>query len=202
MRERGECVLAVDLGQRRDHTALVVVEAQARGRLDVRYAERMALGTPYREAARRIGRLWRLPELRGRTTLVVDATGVGRAVVEMLREETPDRLPVAVTITSGQGWRQTPQGEWHVAKTELMGMLQAGLERGEVRIAGRMAGAAALVDELTHLRARQKRTGGVELGALGEGEHDDLAVALALACWRFRVTGQQHWEPQRDLVFL
>jgi hypothetical protein len=40
------------------------------------------------------------------------------------------------------------------------------------------------------------------MGALGAGEHDDLAVALALACWRARVEGRLHWEPQRDLVFL
>jgi hypothetical protein len=59
--------MGVDPGQRRDPSAVVVVEAPGRGRLLVRHAERMRLGTPYREVAQRVGRLWRLPALWGRT---------------------------------------------------------------------------------------------------------------------------------------
>jgi hypothetical protein len=43
-----------------------------------------------------------------------------------------------------------------------------------------------LVRELTDMRSTQRPGGRVRLGADGCGEHDDLVIALALACWRAR----------------
>ena len=49
---------------------------------------------------------------------------------------------------------------------------------------GRLADAAALVRELTDIRLNPRAGGHVGMGAEGYGEHDDLAMAVALACWR------------------
>jgi hypothetical protein len=47
------------------------------------------------------------------------------------------------------------------------------MEKGELRIARRLREAGALVRELPDIRATTKNTG-----------HDDLVIAVALACWR------------------
>jgi hypothetical protein len=47
-----------------------------------------------------------------------------------------------------------------------------------------LEGARALIEELVDVRATVSVKGRVRLGADGYGEHDDLAIALALACWR------------------
>jgi len=79
--------VGLDLGQKRDHTALVVVEKIENRRafmgteferLVVRYVERMALGMPYPQVVARVREIVRCDELyHGRSTVRVDATGVG-----------------------------------------------------------------------------------------------------------------------------
>jgi hypothetical protein len=67
------------------------------------------------------------------------------------------------------GWRW---GSLNVGapKRDLISGLQLALEKGELRIARRMKEVGSLVRELMEVR----------------GEHDDLVIALALACWRAR----------------
>src|SRR5262249_40276814 len=95
-------VLGLDLGQARDHTALVVVERRTgpdparpgqRAQLfDVRHVQRLQLGTPYvapagmPSVAGNVKALLALPPLAGSSPLLaVDQTGVGRGVVDLLR---------------------------------------------------------------------------------------------------------------------
>ena len=59
-------------------------------------------------------------------------------------------------------------------------------KRDELKIARRMREAVALVRELLNLRMARRSSGSVRIGADGHGQHDDLAIALALACWRAR----------------
>jgi len=40
-----------------------------------------------------------------------------------------------------------------------------------------------LVEELVNVKRTLNGSGRVRLGADGYGEHDDLVIALALACW-------------------
>jgi hypothetical protein len=62
------------------------------------------------------------------------------------------------------------------------------LEQGQLRIPRGLKETGALVRELTEIEVRQRSGGRVQMGAEGEGRHDDLAMALALACWRGRRT--------------
>ncbi len=41
-----------------------------------------------------------------------------------------------------------------------------------------------LLREFTDFRSTTSPSGNVRLGADGSGEHDDLVIAIALACWR------------------
>src|SRR4051794_14067655 len=94
-----EFAIGVDLGQKQDFTALCVVEraevmfndrdpvtwqCRRETRFAVRHLERVRLRTPYPEIVERIKELTRDPALTGRRSLVVDATGVGAPIVDLL----------------------------------------------------------------------------------------------------------------------
>ena len=98
--------VGLDLGQRKDFTAVAVVEremgrphiAVARATLLVRHLERMALGTAYTRVVERVCGMMRHPALERGARLVVDATGVGAPVVELLRGAGLAGRITAVTI--------------------------------------------------------------------------------------------------------
>ena len=94
--------IGVDLGQKHDYTAIAIVEkknarlmngesvynlrAPTGPELLVRRVQRVALGTPYPRVAETIREVTREAPMAGHCALVVDATGVGAPVVDMLRE--------------------------------------------------------------------------------------------------------------------
>jgi hypothetical protein len=41
-----------------------------------------------------------------------------------------------------------------------------------------------LIRELNHVEVRHRPGGSLGMGAERAGEHDDLVIAVALACWR------------------
>jgi hypothetical protein len=94
-------LLGLDLGQAQDYTALVIVERQGDrndARYDVRHIERYPLGTPYPVIVEKVSRMYGHPSLDdGRVSLVVDATGCGRPVVDLLKMCSP----LAVSIHGG-----------------------------------------------------------------------------------------------------
>ncbi len=195
--------IGVDLGQRRDYSAVAVVERVKRVdcRFDavqcgwreretdegwvVRHLERMPLGTPYTAVAARIVEVARDAKVRGKCQLMVDATGVGMPVVDMLRSARPGCGIAAVLITGGTGERFDGT-VWHVPKLELLARLQALIETKRLRIARRLGEAGTLARELLNIRSAQGVSGRVRAGAEGAGEHDDLALAVALAVWAGR----------------
>jgi hypothetical protein len=77
-------------------------------------------------------------------------------------------------------------GHYNVPKRDLIASVQLALEKGELRISGRLREASALVEELVDVRKTFRESGRDRVGAEGAGEHDDLVIALALACWKGR----------------
>jgi hypothetical protein len=184
--------IGLDLGQRQDHSAIAVVErndlyrayeAPALHSLILRHVERAPLGMPYPQVVARVKSVVRAGLAEGGCTLAVDATGVGAPVVDMLRGGGLGCEITAVSITGGDRARHS-RGVWNVPKQDLMGGLQVLLERGELKIARGLGQAGALMKELVDVKARIGSGGRVRVGADGAGEHDDLVIALALACWR------------------
>jgi len=180
--------IGLDLGQRRDYSAIIIIERLDHRRafqgtsfdkLLVRYAERLPLGMPYPKVVERVRAIVQSCRLLGNCVLVVDATGVGAPVVDMLRAAQLGCDVCAVTITGGT--RGESKGS--VPKQDLIAGVQVLLESGKLRI-GKLREAAGLVRELKSVRMSVSGSGRVQSGAGGYGEHDDLAIALALACWR------------------
>ena len=186
-------LMGVDIGQKRDPTAICVAEPDDR-RVEegserhflIRHLKRLPLGTPYPDVARRVGGIAAaLTSKTGRSpVLYVDATGVGTPIVDLLREQTPSgQSIVAVFFTHGdrriedqaQGYRQLKLG-----KAFLVSRLQALLQCGRVHLP-RTSEASALERELRDYEIRVDEDANDRYGAFRVGTHDDLVTALGLA---------------------
>ena len=184
--------VGLDLGQRHDPTAIAIIEklelAQAWQTtvfhsLRVRHLERVPLGTPYPGV---VARVREIVKKLGCCALTVDGTGVGAPVVDMLRQARLGCEIAAVTITGGERQRNTGASAWSVPKRDLLALVQVLLERDELRLAKGLRELGPLIRELTDVRSTTRASRRERLGADGCGEHDDLVIALALACWRAR----------------
>ena len=175
--------VGLDLGQKRDHAAIAVVEKEPGEELvRVRHLERMALGTSYPQVVARVQALVMDEKIAGQCALAVDGTGVGAPVVDLLKQARLGCELVAVTISAGER-ESFIGGMWSVPKRDLIAGVQVLLEQGEMKIARDLRDSGALVRELMDVKMTMSGAGHVRLGADGSGEHDDLVIALALACW-------------------
>jgi hypothetical protein len=191
-----------DLGQSEDPAALAVVERavfagerdpatwqrRLTTRLALRHVERMPLGIAYTEMVQRIGKVVEDRELKGRCQLALDATGVGRPVVDMVRASGWDCGVLPVTITSGDA-ESSSGGYWRVPKRDLIVGLQVVIQRGELHIASGLKDGAALVKEMSEMRVKVRESGHEQFGVWGQGRHDDLVLSLSLAVWAARRAG-------------
>jgi hypothetical protein len=194
-------VIGLDLGQQQDHTALALLEwdvqlpynRQLRPRYEVRTLKRWPLGTAYTDIVKGLVSFVGLPELHlqpkkvREPLLVIDQTGVGRPVVEMVLEGLyKAHLPLGmlgVTITSGHEVTLATSAQWHVPKRDLVGTLKVLLQTRRLHVAGELPEAAALVRELEAFRVKVTTAGNETFEAWRERDHDDMVFAAALACW-------------------
>jgi hypothetical protein len=178
------CVLGVDLGKSNDPTALILLEhpLEPKPVYDVCFAYRFPLGTSYPELTDRIARRVTSEPLRGRTTVAIDATGVGQPVVDLLRPSL-NRAPChAITITGGTSVHSA--GSNHsVPKRDLITNAQVLFQQRRFRIAADLPDVATLIDELLAYRVTISDAGHDSYAAEHERDHDDLVLALCLAAW-------------------
>lgn len=194
----------MDIGQKRDPTAICVSETISRtveGRTEdhffIRHLDRLALGTRYPEVSERVSEL--VDRLRAKTgttpELFVDATGVGQPVVDLLEERLRDIQPIPVYFTHGD--RRTEKMESGrrsvtLGKAWLVSRLQAQFQTTRIHIP-RTPESEALSRELLDFEIRVTEDGNDRYGAFRVGTHDDLVTALGLAtqneypmnAWRF-----------------
>lgn len=187
--------LGLDLGQVTDYAALSLIhERPARPEPihDVPYLYRWQLGTSYTKVAdATIGRAKAvLARERGAAVyLVVDGTGVGRGVVDMIAEKLAgvDVEMIVIIITSGNAprfdVRDDGHQEWHVPKKDLVGAAQVLLQDGRLNVSPRLAEAQTLTEELKNFRMKITTSANMQYEAHREGDHDDLVLAVALPCW-------------------
>jgi hypothetical protein len=186
--------VGLDLGQVQDYSALVVVERTTPrpgtpASYAVRHMHRWPLGTPYTNIVNDLAGLVSAPGPRGYPTLagakvVVDGSGVGRAVVDLLRQaaELSGRI-VPVIITSGNSV-SCHDGYWHTAKLQLVSVLQCLMQSGRLKVARVLPEAANLIQELLNFKVKiNLATGNESFEARRASDKDDLVLALACACW-------------------
>ncbi len=155
----------------------------------VEHVERIPLGTPYQDVVKTTVALLGRSELmardkRGREhapTLVVDKTGVGQPVVQLLRAA--GVTPVGVTITGGSDVTRDG-GDYRVPKRDLISATQVLLQSRCLRFAPGMPYVKELNHEFqTYQMKIDLTTGHDSYGQWREGQHDDLVLAVALAAW-------------------
>mgnify|MGYP000935357179 CR=1 FL=1 len=203
-------VVGVDLGQAQDPTALCILQREAK-RTDkrdglnrefwedhyfVQHLERPELKTAYPEIVRLIERTVRHPKLAGQCELVVDATGVGRPVVDMMREH--DLSPIPVTITGGQALTMGTDAFWHVPKRMLVSSMAIVLQSGRLHIPKRLSLSATLAREMLNFKVKISAAAHDSYGEWRDGEHDDLVLAVALAVWWAERAPLGGWRGGRD----
>lgn len=220
-------VAGLDLAQSSDWTALVVAEHLERA-ADVReyvppigslsmttrvqrcvdvfhvvHLQRWR-GSAYQAIVEDVCALLGRPPLRGQVSLTLDATGVGRPVLDLfeqaVRDGKLDRWPKGITITAGAQETHEPAGAFHnllpgcvvrvgpgrlvgVPKHMLVQRLEVLLQAARLRVADGLALAPALKAELLNFQAHAGATGHVRFEAGGE-LHDDLVLASALAVYQ------------------
>lgn len=178
-------VLGLDLGQAADYTCLVGFELTTvndQRHYGCRILERYQLGTSYVTVANSVRDRVNKPPLAG-CVLAVDQTGVGRAVVDILREKDLPCTLAPITITGGTATSGDIYNGYHVPKKELVGILQALMQTSRIRIANQLPHADTFKKELTNFKAKITAAGNETMSAWRDSDHDDIVLAAACACW-------------------
>ena len=123
------------------------------------------------------------PEFGEPPHLAIDATGVGRAVVDMFVKARLFALVHPIVIHGGAEVRRE-SGWFYVPKRDLVGVVVALLESEQLTFARGLALADTARDELLNFRAKiNVATGAETFEAWRERDHDDIVLAIACACW-------------------
>ena len=79
--------------------------------------------------------------------------------------------------------KQVEAGSLHVPKKELIGTLQLLLQTRRLQVARSLTDAAVLMKELENYRIKVTAARNETFESWREGQHDDLALAVAMAAW-------------------
>jgi hypothetical protein len=196
-------LIGLDLGQSTDPSALAVLKrrftldecgAPVRGHRDNRlyefvcvHLERYPLGTSYPSVIDAVHRLVRDPRLQPEPRLAIDATGVGRAVVDLFLNEHMPAQVVPITITAGDTvrrgrWNRSAAFGYWVPKSELVSAVQAGLQTRRLKVVPSLALAGTLRMELADFRIAISESARETFSAR-DGTHDDLVLSVAMPLW-------------------
>jgi hypothetical protein len=191
-----EYFIGLDLGKRRDYSALAVLErAEVKGAWDpvywrhkmltersVRHLERLPLETSYTDVVWHVEKVLRSLAPLGRCTLAVDATGLGAPVVDALNAAHMQCKLLPVILTAGE--LESCKDEYHmVPKRDVVTGLELLMERGELLISSGLEQGPVFLQELKDVEVKVSAAGRESCGATRAGTHDDLVIAVALACW-------------------
>lgn len=181
--------IGIDFGKRSDRTAIAAVQLVdvpgaggvrfPKPELQLRFLERLPVELPYPVQCSRIAALIDLTSDFAHAEVAVDATGVGIAVADMLREVM--RRPFTeLTISSGA--RVLEDGSRvSVPKRDLASVLAVVMQQGRLRVAEALPDAVALYDELGQFEVKVSESGHDSYEA--KAGHDDLVLATAYAVW-------------------
>jgi hypothetical protein len=191
-----EFFCGLDLGQSQDYTAVCVIEKvrlpdgpvntaleqPMREELHLRHIERLPLGTSYPVVVQHVKTLLESPALKGQTTLAIDHTGVGRPIFDLLSDALPCQVQ-GITITGGDSVSRDGS-TLRVPKRDLIGAVQVFLQNATLKIASTLPHAQTLVNELLNFKVKiDPLTAHDSYSAWRENQHDDLVLAVSMACW-------------------
>jgi hypothetical protein len=201
-RHRPAYFVGLDLGQSQDYSALAIVERssdagslassaiQTKGKyqFSCTHLHRWALRTSYTSIVDETVQIMQKPELQSgsqRPMLLVDATGCGAPVIDLLKRTKHQSYLEPVLITGGSEVTKA-NGTWRVPKRNLVSTVQVLLQSQRLKIASKLPEASTLAQELQNFRAKISDAGHDSYGAGDDwriGNNDDLVLSLAMALW-------------------
>lgn len=195
--------IGIDVGKRHDPTAIVVAVAEERrnqGRWETHYSvpflKRLELNTPYPEQARQLleisknatKRFWNEHDnrgtIRGQFHIFADVTGVGDAVIDMLK---PGAKSIGILhpcrFVAGDRLNKVNYREYMIGKAHFVSRLQVLAESKLIHLPPGHPEAEQLAQEMLDFDIDvDEASGKATFGAIRPGTHDDMVTALGLAC--------------------
>lgn len=198
-----EFIVPIDIGQAADFTALgglrrapketgktkelykgtsVELTREYADSFNLGYAHRFPLHTPYPDV---VGNLVEIcGRIPGTYQVVADATGVGRPVVDMMREAGLPVIGVIITAGAGAAHQDSETGYWKVPKRELVTRAQGYMQGGRLKISSKLKLADVIIKEMLAFKMKiSTQTGNISFEAWREQAHDDLVLMLCMGVW-------------------
>ena len=175
---RAPYVLGLDLGQASDWTALTVLRPTPEG-YELPFLSRTR-NRPFPYIVQAVAGVMNSPALDHGAQLILDASGLGRPVLDLFTQT--GIVPVPITITGASRATGTLRAA-RVPRHELINGLLVSLQRGRLKIAADLPLAAELLDELASLRLSFTASGHAQIEPMRANSHDDLVISLAMALW-------------------
>lgn len=185
-------IVAADIGKQSDFTVAAVVlgSPTVPREYHVSKLDRWR-GIRYGDT---VGKLVALAARHPDATIAVDAGGVGRPVLDLVRDALPGRKVYGIISTGGRNVNagQEP-GDVCVPKGDLIGCLQVLLQAKRLTYSPSLPLVRELQGEFQRFEMKTTKALNLTYEAAG-GSHDDIVAALALACW----VGEQAPQPLTD----
>ena len=195
--------IGFDIGQANDPSAWTALEKTLKQEFDpknhsnpikesvmlqCRHLERLPLKKEYPDIVADMKLRIDAANLKGNYTLVADATGVGKPVVDYLRREGITTVPIIITGGNQVNYNKEIGG-WNVPKRDLISSVQLELQNRTLKFANTIEQLDIMIQELLTFKIKVTAKGNDTYEAWREGDHDDLVLALAVAVWYARNYG-------------
>lgn len=202
------CWIGLDLADKRDYTAIAVIETDGTSPespvyrcIHLDHWQGIGYAAGIEKVRKVVDALDE--EVRRGALLVMDATGPGGPLVEDYRAANLGIGIVPVTFTFGihETRDERDAAWWHVPKGTIVATTQKVTETGRLKLASRIRLLPTAIAELKNFRyAQNAATGNMTFSAWREADHDDLVFALALPLWLAEKSTSRH-DPKVEVVF-
>ena len=191
---------SVDLGTMNDYTAISLLERIPRKKPDtglpdrqnkpspeytaiyvMRHMERFQLGLDYPTIVNKIKNMMSHERLVRQTALIVDATGAGLPIRQMMQQA--GLSPIGITITAGAVVTSGKEGGYNVPKAELVSALNLVFQSRRIKIPTALSMKAEFMKELERFKVTMSNTGANTYEAAVASVHDDLVLSTAMGVW-------------------
>lgn len=210
-----EYTISIDIAKKSDYTAVQIfkkkailmpgkklLEQPAKKRTvnDLVFMTKLQ-GMNYEDVANKIVTLATLPKLLGRNDIIVDGTGVGEAVVDMLRAR--KLYPYPIVFTNGNETREVYASvdavfgrsknlvnsqmkvlkQINVPKKDLVDAAVLMLQQGRLRLGRDLKYREDFIYQLSNFKGKINEKGNRKFEADKESTHDDLVAAFLMYAW-------------------
>lgn len=183
-----DVLVGLDLGQQNDYTVLSVLMVGKQGIFQQKtsslyslsYLKRVPLNVPYPKVVNWVSDLTHNHFNKYNYRCVVDYTGVGRPIVDMLRERNVHVIAVNTTGGTFTSWKSST--EVSVPKRDIVTALKVTLESYRLIFVDNLPTSNDIVKEFINFTEKKTEFANLQYEAK-YGYHDDIVMSIGLAVW-------------------